>query len=265
MRVITAYAEKNPCYKAAQKMPKGKPEGIVVHSTGANNPNLKRYVDCPEEVGKNLFGNHWNRNVKKCVHAFIGYDKNKTVAVANILPYDVCCWGVGSGAKGSYNYNPAYIQFEICEDNLKNESYFDDAFEAAVEYCAFLCKKFDIPVDKIVSHYEAGKAGFGSLHADCDHWLKKFGKSMTWFRTQVKAELEKTEVKEQPFAAYRVKVTASVLNIRKGAGTNYKVSGQIRSKGVFTIVAEADGKGATKWGKLKSGAGWISLDYVKKL
>lgn len=67
------------------------------------------------------------------------------------------------------------------------------------------------------------------------------------------------------FTPYLVKVTADVLNIRKGAGTNYGTNGAIRNKGVYTIVAEANGKGATKWGKLKSGAGWISLDYTKKV
>ena len=64
---------------------------------------------------------------------------------------------------------------------------------------------------------------------------------------------------------YLVKITADNLNIRAGAGTNYKYTGSITDHGVYTIVAEADGQGATKWGKLKSGAGWISLDYAKKL
>lgn len=64
---------------------------------------------------------------------------------------------------------------------------------------------------------------------------------------------------------YRVKVTVSALNIRKGAGTNYHTTGCIRDKGVYTIVAEAAGTGATKWGKLKSGAGWIALDYTKRV
>lgn len=67
------------------------------------------------------------------------------------------------------------------------------------------------------------------------------------------------------FTPYLVRVTADVLNIRKGAGTNYGTNGAIRDKGVYTIVAEANGQGATKWGKLKSGAGWISLDYTKKV
>ena len=65
--------------------------------------------------------------------------------------------------------------------------------------------------------------------------------------------------------SYRVRTTADVLNIRKGPGTNYGVAGQIKGKGIYTIVTEAAGPGATKWGKLKSGAGWISLDYVAKL
>lgn len=67
------------------------------------------------------------------------------------------------------------------------------------------------------------------------------------------------------FTPYLVQVTTSVLNIRKGAGTNYGTNGSIRDMGVYTIVEEANGAGATKWGKLKSGAGWISLDYTKKV
>jgi hypothetical protein len=64
---------------------------------------------------------------------------------------------------------------------------------------------------------------------------------------------------------YLVKITADVLNIRSGPGTDNSRVGSIRDHGVYTIVAESSGKGATLWGKLKSGAGWISLDYTKKL
>lgn len=68
---------------------------------------------------------------------------------------------------------------------------------------------------------------------------------------------------EQTATNYTVKVTATDLNIRSGPGTNYGRKGFI-APGVYTIVAEADGTGATKWGKLKSGVGWIALDYVTK-
>lgn len=78
--------------------------------------------------------------------------------------------------------------------------------------------------------------------------------------------VKKTTVQnESQCAAYRVKITTDSLKIRKGAGTNYACVGYIKDKGVYTIVAEQNGSGVSKWGKLKSGAGWISLDYTKKL
>lgn len=59
--------------------------------------------------------------------------------------------------------------------------------------------------------------------------------------------------------SYTVKVTVDALNIRKGAGTNYAIAGTITDKGIYTIVEESGG-----WGKLKSGEGWISLQYTEK-
>lgn len=65
---------------------------------------------------------------------------------------------------------------------------------------------------------------------------------------------------------YLVKVNISGLNIRKGAGTNYAATGKHTGKGIFTIVEERSGQGSVKgWGKLKSGAGWISLDYADRV
>ena len=359
LNIIKAYAVKNLCYIAAQKMV---PQGIVVHSTGANNPNLKRYVDAVDEVGVNQYGNHWNTakpdGRKVCVHAFIGYDKNKNIRVAEILPLDICCWGVGKGKKGSYNTNPAYIQFEICEDGLNDKAYYQKVFAVATEYCAQLCREHNISIDNIVGHCEAYKKGYGSNHGDPEHWMKKFGEIMDDFRNKVSEILKTNEgkkenkeetatqntsiekgdlvsiasdatyysgksvpswVKNQNWyvsntssgdrividknengtnsicspihkkyltvvkkaktsatvnagskpavntCPYRVKITAECLYIRKGAGTNTAKVGSIIDKGIYTIVEEKTGVGATKWGKLKSGAGWISLDYVSKI
>lgn len=61
-----------------------------------------------------------------------------------------------------------------------------------------------------------------------------------------------------------MRVSISDLNIRKGPGTNYARTQYIQV-GTYTIVEEADGQGASKWGRLKSGAGWISLDYCKRV
>jgi len=77
-------------------------------------------------------------------------------------------------------------------------------------------------------------------------------------------EKETAEENEKAFCPYLVRVSIKDLNIRKGPGTNYGVAVVI-ARGVYTIVEEKDGKGAGKWGKLKSGAGWISLDYVDRV
>ena len=65
---------------------------------------------------------------------------------------------------------------------------------------------------------------------------------------------------------FLVQVTATDLNIRKGPGTNYGKTGKYTGKGVFTITEVRTGTGSTAgWGRLKSGAGWISLDYAKRV
>lgn len=60
-------------------------------------------------------------------------------------------------------------------------------------------------------------------------------------------------------SSYTVKITASMLNVRKGAGTSYAVTAVVKKNEVYTIVEEENG-----WGKLKSGAGWIKLSYTTK-
>ena len=259
MDIITAYATKNDCYKAKQPMT---PVGIVLHSTGANNPNLKRYVDCPSECGKNWYNNHWNNPSSKigevCVHSFIGYDKNHEIRVANILPYRYACWGCGSGKYGSYNYNPnGHIQIELCEDNLRNEDYFNAIFRVAAEYCAMLCKQFNLQPSSIVSHYEAHKRGYASNHADCDHWFAIYGKSINDFRKLVESILRLN-------SKYLVRVTADVLNVRVGAGTQHQIATTVKRNEVYTIVEERV-VGNAIWGRLISGAGWICLTYTTKL
>lgn len=65
---------------------------------------------------------------------------------------------------------------------------------------------------------------------------------------------------------FMVKVTATDLNIRRGAGTNTAKTGKYTGAGVFTIVEVKSGKGSDKgWGKLKSGAGWIALDHCQRV
>jgi len=262
MKLYKCLLVNNDCYKKATKMT---PKGIVVHSTGANNPNLKRYVQ-PDDglLGVNKNNNSWNRKgVSKCVHGFVGKDKNGNVQAYQTLPFNYACWGAGKGKKGSYNYNPtAHIQFEICEDGLNNKEYFEKAFDKAAEFCAYLCKTYNLSVETIVSHNEAAKKGYASNHADCDHWLKKFGKDMDWFRGLVKSKMTGQQPKQQlgKSVKYLVKINTKELNVRNEPNAKSKINTIVKKGEVFTIVEEYKG-----WGKLKSGAGWISLNYTKKI
>ena len=64
----------------------------------------------------------------------------------------------------------------------------------------------------------------------------------------------------------RVRVSIKDLNIRKGPGMNFGKTGKYTGIGVFTIVDVADGQGSgSGWGRLKSGAGWCSLDFCQKI
>ena len=76
----------------------------------------------------------------------------------------------------------------------------------------------------------------------------------------------KTGAENTTDVPFLVKVSIDDLNIRTGAGTNYSKTGKYTGKGVFTIVEVASGQGSTSgWGRLKSGAGWCSLDYAERI
>ena len=185
-----AYARSSGAFKTPRPMPQGSPVGIIIHSTGADNPNLKRYVNAPEICGVNPYKNYFDRpDSNVCPHAVIGKDKNGDVRAAKLLPWNVCCWGCGNGSKGSYNYAPAYIQIEIAEDALNDRAYFEEAFGLAVQLCQRLMKNYPtIKPGNIISHKEACARGYASNHGDPENWLARFGKNIDWFRGQVAPE-----------------------------------------------------------------------------
>lgn len=229
MEIIKAHLTKNDCYKTARK---ANHIGILVHSTGAVNKNLKRYVDSPDRLGKNQYNNTWNRpDTDKCVHAFIGYDKDKKVIVAETLPLEYACWGSGKGKKGSYNYNPtAHIQFEICQGSNTDKTYYKQAITVAEEYCAYLCKKYGWTADNITSHREAAEAGYASNHGDPCSWMKHFDDSMDKFRARVAARLgESINVK--------VETSSNASTIK------YQTYTVKRGESLWTIARDQLGKG----------------------
>ena len=180
---------KNACYKVGQKIT---PRGIMVHSTGANNPNLKRYVG-PDDglLGKNPYGNHWNQDKpdgrEVCPHAFIGKLADGSIATYQTLPWNMRGWHAGDGSKGSAN--DTHISFEICEDDLKDSAYFSAVYQEAVELCAYLCKEYGLTEKDILCHSEGHAQGIASNHGDVMHWFPKHGKSMDIFRADVKKRM----------------------------------------------------------------------------
>lgn len=265
MKIIGNFLIKNPCYRSGKKITV---QGLMLHSVGVPQPNAQVFL-------KNWNNESYNR---ACVHAFI--DGN-TGNIYQTLPWNHRGW------HGGGNANNTHIGVEMCEpatikytgvganftdlDPDATKAVVLRTYKSAVELFAYLCKEYGLnPMTDIISHSEGYLQGIASNHGDVEHLWKKFGLTMDGFRMAVRAKMneggnlvqEEPEkpVREDSTASYRVKVTADVLNIRKGAGTKHKITGKITDHGVYTIVEEENG-----WGKLKSGAGWIYLKYTKKL
>ena len=248
MNLVECILTKNDCYKAGRKIT---PKGVMVHSTGANNPKVSRYVPGDSVIGKNAYNNHWDKSgVQKCVHAFIGKFANGSIGTVQTLPWNHRGWHCGKGSKGSGN--DTHISFEICEDGLTDASYFKAVYREAVELTAKLCKDYNLDPLKdgvVICHNEGYKRGIASNHGDVLHWFPKHGKSMDDFRNDVKTAMSGTTTKP-----VKVQIT-SVVDVYSAPPVS-----QVTTKGVYTIVEEKNG-----YGKLKSGVGWIKLSEVKKL
>lgn len=265
MNLRKCFATNNKCYKNAKKMTV---KGIMVHSTGANNPNLKRYVQ-PDDglLGVNPNGNHFNTlnpgGRKVCVHAFVGKLKDGSIATYQIMPWNWVAWHSGGGSNG-YAYNMGYIGFEICEDGLTDRTYFNKVYQEAVELCIYLCKQYGLTEKDIICHSEGHKMGIASNHGDVMHWFPKHGKSMDTFRAAVKVGLtgtaqKSTESAVKPTATNAEKIIVepaksihkayskawtvnakSGLNMRVGAGTNKDIiktlpnGSRVRCYGYYT-------------------------------
>lgn len=203
MRLLQCILTANNCFQAGQSI---RPRGVMVHSTGANNPTLRRYVqplkgDADYEaltalLGVNKNGNHWNRpGLDVCVHAFIGKLADGTVAAVQTLPWTCRGWHAGSGTTRP-SANNTHISFEICEDGLDDRDYFEQVYREAVELTAHLCRLYSLdPLapEAVICHAEGHALGMASGHADVTHWFPRFGKSMDDFRADVAALLKEEE------------------------------------------------------------------------
>lgn len=206
---------------------------IVLHyvgATGSAEANCKYFQNTYRGASANYFVGH-NGEIYMCVE-----DSN-------------VAWHCGAKTyKHPTCRNSNSIGIEMCCRKGTNGWYFEEAtVNSTVELVKELMKKYNIPVENVIRHFEVtGKVCPEPYVRDSQAW------------SSFKARLTATTATAS--GSFKVKVTADSLNIRAGAGTKYKINGKITDKGVYTIV-EVNGA----WGKLKSGAGWISLNYTKRL
>jgi hypothetical protein len=213
-------------------------KGILWHSTGVSNSNLKRYIQPSDEkpaadtyakekwlevLGKNKYNNDWNHIEKQAgLNAWIGKLATGEVAAVQTMPWDLRPWGCGTGKNGSCN--DGFIQFEICEATLDDKEYFNKVYKEACELTAYLCKIHNIDpegtttingvkIPTITCHNDAYKLGLASNHSDVNHWFKKHGKSMKTARADVVKLIKEPEVKK----LYRVRKSKTNAKSQVGA------------------------------------------------
>ena len=179
-----------------------------------------------------------------------------------------------NGISGSSNDYQA-VTIEVASDTKHPYAITDKAMAALIELCADICRRNGIKQllwsgDKNLVGNPAKQnmtvhRWFAPKACPGDYIYQRLGD----IAAKVNAKLGATGTVQVPAAPvskvpYTVRITATDLRIRKGPGTDNAIVSVIKP-GVYTIVSEATGQGAALWGKLKSGAGWVSLDYCKKI
>ena len=203
---IRCYQTQSTCFRGTHAM---EVYGVLWHSTGANNPWVKRYVQPDDDaidrtdmlnlLGKNQYGNDWNHTYHEAgLNAWIGKLADGSVVTVQTMPWDYAPWGCGVAYKGGPSCNSHWIQFEICEDGLDDPVYFNQVYTEACELTAYLCKLFNVDpqgavrfagkdVPTILCHQDSYQYGVGCNHGDIYHWFKRHGKTMQSVRDDVEA------------------------------------------------------------------------------
>lgn len=179
-------------------------------------------------------------------HFVVGLDGE----IIQCIPLDE--WSYCTNQANGYS-----ISIETCHPDSTGK--FNEVTEKSLaELTAYLCEKFGLDENDVIRHYDVtGK--------HCPLYYVTHPEAWDSFRAQVRSLLDKDKSAE-PEKSFCVKVMDGALNIRKTPSLTAPVMGVITDGGVYTIVATAY-SGSILWGKLKSGAGWISLGskYVRRI
>lgn len=119
--------------------------------------------------------------------------------------------------------------------------------------CAVLVETVFIDTDS-----DLAKVKTSAGQKKCGEAIAKAIASVRGLKEQKKETATKIETKSK--FPYKVKINATELNVRAGAGMKYKLKTTVHRNEVYTIVAEKDG-----WGKLLSGIGYINLAFTKRV
>lgn len=213
---------------------------IVMHYTGnekdkaVNNANYFQRANC-----------------KASAHFFV----DDTTIYQSVALKDIA-WHCGASTYYSPCRNASSFGVEMC-CTAGNYMISDKTIDNAAHLCAHLCKMLGIAAKDVdtyvLRHYDV-------THKKCPAQMANSANDADWIAFKEKVK----DILEPKFKSYLVKIDTDELNVRAGAGTKYNVMQSVCRGEVFTIVEERM-NGTTKWGKLKSGAGWISLAYTKKL
>lgn len=194
-----------------------------------------------------------NNVVKASAHRFVD-DDSVTISV----PDDYTAYHCGGGLQGKNGHkffkictNTNSMGIEMC-DTIRNGKYevSPKTRANAIAEGRKIVKKYNIPKSRVIRHYDVtGK--------NCPAYFVKDEEAWKKFRDEI-FETEKKEPKKEEFKKYYIKVTANRLNVREGAGTQYKVIKTIKKDEKWLIRDEKNG-----WGKIR--IGWIKLSYTKKV
>lgn len=180
-----------------------------------------------------------------------------------------------NGISGSSNDYQA-VTIEVASDSTHPYAITEKAMAALVELCADICRRNGIK--QLLWSGDKSLVGQPSKQNMTVHrWFANKAcpgdyiyQRLSDIAAKVNAKLGVTGTVQAPAAPassvpYKVRITATDLRIRKGPGTDSAIVQKAIAPGTYTIVSEATGQGATLWGKLKSGLGWVSLDFCKKI
>lgn len=192
MTLFQCLLTNNDCYRANRQIT---PVGIMLHSTGADNPWLRRYLAPDDGTLGAPSSRHWNQpGLSVCVHAFIGRRADGTVVSYQTLPWTMRSWHCGRGSLGSGN--DTHISIEICEDGLDDPVYFQAVYRESCQLIAWLCRRYHLdPLQKgvVLCHAEGHEQGIASNHGDVLHWFPRYGITMDHVRAEVAQILKEEE------------------------------------------------------------------------